>query len=268
MAGVHLTAELWRNLLRGESFDGREGLVRHLSDPCEPCEAVIAEAGVADELDGEIDAVLGDLRPASVPAGNDVEFERIWRQVRRRPLLPALAAAAAAAVVVVTAGLLLRSVPSRDHGGGLKGPETIGEVEVSFAIARRVMGAAPRLEKGVPGHWYSPDQDVLIRYRIDEPGFVSVVRSGPDGSTEIIVDEQRTMPGEHDVEVSGRPAGYPLAGLAGVQHFAVMVSRQSMSEAELQALAQQFLRSGASARLGAEVSLASFAIQVGAEPRP
>ncbi len=279
MAVLHIDSSTWRRLLSGEPFEGRDDAVRHLAEPCEACEASLAGMAPGDALDGLVDAVLSQTSARPAP-GNDVEFARIWRRVQGASPLQAGLAIAAALAVAVAGGLALRllshdrgaRLPTADEEQGLKGAgqlTALGEVEVSFAIAQRDAMGSVRLDKGIPGHAYAATSDVLVRYRVNEPGYVAVVRASADGSTDVVVDSQAVTPGEHDVEVGGKPAGYPLRGLSGPQRFAVVLSRRALSALELRDLAARLARPGAPLRPSrADVSSASFEIEVQPGPSP
>lgn len=291
MAAVHLTSETWEKLKKYEPFEGRDELVAHLSESCEVCEEVILGLGPGEPLDGVVDSLLGEGRlgpevlkgvkgrgaepPASWRSrnqGNDIEFNRIWRahqglsprEISRNRVI-AYVAAAAAVIVLAGVGVLVRPGTSSRAGDwtrvqGLKGNGAVGGVELSFAIAWHDVGGAAHMEKGLPGREYPSNRDVLIRYRLDEPGYVAVIRVGVDGrTTEVVSDPAPAEAGEHDLEVDGRPAGYPLRKVTGRQRFVVVWSRRPMDSHTFEALAQA--SSGVEGE-GPDTAFASFEILV------
>jgi len=252
----HISAETWRKLLREEPFDGQDSLVQHLREPCAACEDVLAQLAPSAE-DGVVDALLFSDKLGR-PSGNDLEFRRITSRIRRRALVVPFAAAALV-VIALTAALALRQATGGYSPGGavgVKGPDAMAEVEVSFAVAWHDGNGVAHLEKGVPGRTYSQDWDLLFRFRNSELGYVAVVREGQGRPGEVIVDASRADPGEHDVEATGRPAGYSLRGVTGHQRFVVVFSSRLLPATDFEAMARK------AAQLGPGAAVASFEIQV------
>ncbi|HEY6105799.1 MAG TPA: hypothetical protein VIV59_07450, partial [Anaeromyxobacteraceae bacterium] len=125
MSGNHLDERSLDGLLRG-GLDQAEArrLAAHLRERCEECERFLA--GQGGVLDGMADRALGAAGPRS-EAGDDVEFARIMRAVRKRRARPRAAIAALAAGFLAAAGVtlaVLRHRPAGQPEEGIKGFES------------------------------------------------------------------------------------------------------------------------------------------------
>jgi len=224
-ADRHLEPETIRRLLSG-AIRGAEAslLARHLEAGCEACEALLAGGGEATALDGAADLALLRLGPPGAP-GNDLEWARIRRALRRPERLRRLAGLASAAVLLLGLGAALRpgsgGAPAPAAWDGLKGIAAgpVG-VRLRFSVVSPESGGG-QLERGVTGTALSPEAQLLFRAEVGGPAELALLRLGPDGA-EVIWEGRATAAGAVDVEVGGRPAAVPLRGLSGRQRFALV----------------------------------------------
>jgi hypothetical protein len=247
----HLDENTYR-LLRSGKLDPAHArrLAEHLDGPCETCEAFLA-AQVPDDLDGSVDTVLTQLAPASPSeAGGDLEFSRIQKAVRgRRPLARATRWVAAAAAVLLVGGVsltLLRHRAGREDAEltGIKGrPAQVIPARLRFAVVDTGRGA-PELDRGRSGAVVPAGASLAFRVELGRPAYVALLRIG-GSEREVIWKQHVARPGAVDISENGRPAAYPLQGLAGTQRFALVASERPIAEDDLAAAAH--VATGASA---------------------
>lgn len=115
---MHLDSKTYAALLAGKlAPDEAHALSAHLEGECEQCEAFLAAQTNGDSLDGATDTAIARALPASGGEGNDLEFARIQRELRRpatawrRAFVPA--AIAASLIVAGLAGLVAKQLPER-----------------------------------------------------------------------------------------------------------------------------------------------------------
>ncbi|HSB20005.1 MAG TPA: hypothetical protein VLD85_08365 [Anaeromyxobacteraceae bacterium] len=253
----HIDEATVRRLLSGE-IAGEEArrVAEHLAEPCERCEELLSAR--ADPLDGSLDAALLALSPRTGEPGNDVEWARIQRRLRparRAAWRPASLAAAAAVAVALAVGIGLeaRRRSEEASGDGLKGRE-VERVSARLRFSVSLPGpAGPALERAASGAVVPPEASLLFRVEASAPAQLALLRAGPEGS-EVIWRGSSSGPGAVDVEIDGRPAAYPLRGLAGRQRFALLAAPSLDAEA-LQAARRALSGSAAAGAPGPAISL-------------
>lgn len=245
---THLESGTARRLLAGElGAEEARRLAAHLDEPCETCEARLAEE--ADGLDGPVDEALLRLAPAAGRPGNDMEWARIRRQRggRRRGWPVGVAAAA---VVLVAAGV---AVQLDRHGSnawdGVKGTAGV-PVGARLRFSVVLAGDEPSLARGASGLTLPEEASLLFRVEAGGPADLALLRI--DGG-ELIWQGRASAAGPIDVEERGRPAAYPLRGLRGRQRFA-LVAAPVLGPERLEA-ARAALAAGASPPADQPISL-------------
>ena len=251
----HIDEATVRRLLSGE-IAGEEArrVAEHLAEPCERCEELLSVR--ADPLDGSLDAALLALSPRTGEPGNDVEWARIQRRLRPARRVAWRHAGLAAAVAVALAvgiGLEARRRSEEAGGDGLKGRE-VERVSARLRFSVSLPGpAGPALERAASGAVVPPEASLLFRVEASAPAQLALLRAGPEGS-EVIWRGSASGPGAVDVEIDGRPAAYPLRGLAGRQRFALLAAPSLDAEA-LQAARRALSGSAAAGAPGPAISL-------------
>lgn len=256
--GTHIDDATIRRLLAGD-LRGEDALrvAGHLAGECDVCEAHIAASASAASLDGALDEALLSLatQTGSVEQGNDIEWARIQRQLKPRPVRRLLAIGiAAAAVAVLAVGVTLqRGRPGGpDEWTGLKGiqPDRVS-ARLRFSVS--LPGPdAPALERGASGAVVPPEASLFFRIEASGPAQLVLLRLGPDG--EVVWEGRAERAGILDVEIGGRPAAYPLRGLSGRQRFALLAA-PSVDREALDAARRMLIGSGAAGSPGPAVSL-------------
>ncbi len=233
---MHLSERSYLLLLQG-SLPPVEArlLVSHLEEGCAFCEEFLASRPAADAVDGLVDEALGALVPAG-DRGNDLQFARIERRVRegvagprRRPLALVQGAIAAALLAAGLAGLFLpRSGSDRPAWDGEKGVVSRAvPVRLRFVVVAPSPHGPPALEKGVSGEPVAAAASLQFEVESGRAAQVALVRVGAAGAPEVVWS-QRVGEGRSTVTVDGRPAAYPLAGLAGPQRFVLLASEERL----------------------------------------
>jgi hypothetical protein len=241
----HLNERTYGQLLAGDlpAGEARE-LARHLEDPCDVCESFLASPHAADAADGRVERALGALAAEEESGGDDLEFQRIMRRVdqdaaapTRRRTAPArwLAAVAAGAIVAGAAGVILHArQPERPGWDGEKGTAVQGiPLRLGFLVVSTARGGAPDLEKGVSGQVVDAAASLQFEVELGRAAQVALVRVPPGGSPEVFFREALPK-GRTTISVSGRPAAYPLAELAGSQRFVAVASAERLEPAQLE----------------------------------
>jgi len=247
---MHLTEQNLRQLLDG-SLDPAEArmLGEHLAGDCETCEAMLAARSAADPADGVVDRALSRLAPPG-PAeqGNDLEYARIRRRLggkRRSGAARALRLGALAAAVLAVGGVTLKvawldRVERRPAWDGVKGmaPQAI-PVRLRFLVVHPAdTGRFPELEKGASGAVLDPLSALQFQVEMARPGYATLVRVGPAGDLDLFWQERLAQAGSADVSLGGRPAAYPLAGLAGRQRILLLASPEPLTRERVAAAAR------------------------------
>ena len=114
-----------------------------------------------------------------------------------------------------------------------------------MALALSRDGGAPR--RVADGARLAPDTRLLLRFAIDKPGFVRLVRADA-GSAEVIFPpwgERRFASGEHDMLVKGELQAVSLDGLAGRQLFVAIWSGRPLPASRAKSLAKRLFAGGA-----------------------
>jgi hypothetical protein len=253
----HIDETTIRRLLSGEiRGQAARELAEHLAGPCEACESVLSARGSADPLDGSLDAALLGLSPRRGEPGNDLEWALIRRRLRpARRLAWRYAGLAAAAAVALAVGVVLqtRRHPGEETWDGLKGREAERvSARLRFSVSLPGRGE-PALERAASGAVVPARASLLFRVEASGPAQLALLRIGPDGS-EVIWQGSASGAGAVDVDVGGRPAAYPLQGLAGRQRFALLAA-PSLDPEALQAARRKLSGSAAAGAPDAAISL-------------
>ena len=231
---MHLTRESQRKLLAGtiDQVEAR-AIAAHLEKDCPECEALLAseEAGPLDGLADHALTALAPTRPEE--EGNDVEYARIQRLLHprrsaRRRWAP-LAAAAAAALLTAGIGVHLAVQRSRRPSwdgvkGGTAGPARPVQLRVSAVAVQAQAGGQPRIWKVAGGDELPADAALQLRMEVGAAADVALARVGTGGAVHVFWHERVDAAGPVRITVDGRPAAYPLAGLAGSQRFVALAS--------------------------------------------
>jgi hypothetical protein len=239
MTSMHLDHDTYRQLRSGGLAPAvARALAEHLAGDCDVCDAFLA--GVEpDALDGGVDAALTSLAPAAdAERGDDLEYARIRRAVKggggRMWQVSRWAAAAAALLLVGGVSVtLLRSGPRDDaRWDGFKGTGAgIVPARLRFAV---VGDAAGGLDRGTSGAVVPQAASLAFRVELGRPAHLALLRIG-GGDSEVVWRQHVTRAGAVDVSEDGRPAAYPLRGLAGTQRFALVASERPIADEDLAA---------------------------------
>jgi hypothetical protein len=236
MSAMHLDGTRLRDLLAGQLAPGdAEAIADHLRAGCHECEALLAASG-ADAVDGRVDLALAGLARRSA-AGSDLEFARIERRLRDSTPSPAprrgrrawraLSAGIAAALAVAGVTALFVRGTQRPGWDGLKGAAAPAAVHLrAVAVDPRAGGA---LRQVASGDVVSARGVLEFALELDRPAHVALVRLPATGASEVIW-QGAVGPGRSHVTVDGRPAAYPLAGLAGRQRFVAVASEDPLPD--------------------------------------
>jgi hypothetical protein len=242
---MHLDNDTYRLLRSGKLAPATaRQLAEHLEGDCETCEAFLA-ARPPDGLDGAVDGALTRVAPPSPDeAGGDLEYFLIERRAfpRRARLARATRWASAAAALLLVGGvgvtaLRLRGRTEQKPWEGEKGraAQTI-PARLRFAVIGAASGA-PQIDRGQSGAVVPEGASLAFRVELGRPAYVALLRIGR-GETEVVWRQHVARPGAIDVSENGRPAAYPLHGLAGMQRFALVASEQPIPEEDLAAAAR------------------------------
>jgi hypothetical protein len=240
---MHLTTATYLALL-DQTLPAAEAraLAAHLDAGCEACEGWLADRTGADRLDGRVDAALAALSTATAGAGHDLEYARLTRALadgsgaappRRRWVLGL--AVAAAVLVAGVAGLVQRSpapAPAPDGWDGIKGAAAqVVPLRLRFLVLLPRAGAVPGIEKGVSGQVVPPEASLQFQVELGREADVVLARA--TGATAEPFFHARLPAGRTVVSVSGQPAAYPLAQLAGPQRFLALAGAQPVEPADV-----------------------------------
>jgi len=251
MSVMHLTEHSLRRLLDGTlDVAAARMLAEHLAGGCEACEAMLAARPVADAADGVVDLSLSRLAPPG-PAerGNDLEYARIRRRLggaRRGGAARVLRLGALAAAVLAVGGATIkvawldRRAEQRSAWDGVKGmaPQAI-PVRLRFLVVHPAEGGRiPELEKGASGAVLDPLSALEFQVEMARPGYATLVRVGAAGDLDLFWQERLSQGGSAEVSLGGRPAAYPLAGLAGRQRILLLASPEPLSRDRVAAAAR------------------------------
>ncbi len=256
---MHLTRDSVRQLLEGtmDPIQAR-ALAAHLESDCPECDAVLA-SGPAGSLDGLADRALAALAPPSPEeAGNDLEYARI-RRLRSRPpgrrrWAPLVALAASLVVVGGVAVKLAVDRSARESSwDGMKGvaarPSRAVPVRLSAVAVLPQPGGQPRIWKVTSGESVPHDAALQLQIEVGRAADVAVARAGLAGDVDVFWHERVAAAGPVQLSVAGRPAAYPLAGLAGPQRLVVVASPSPLAAEQVTAAARALAPPG---RVGGE----------------
>jgi hypothetical protein len=252
MTALHLDLETYRKLTSGELAPARaREIAAHLDGDCSVCEEFLA-ALPPDGLDGAVDAALTELAPARPEeAGHDLEYMRIRRAIKApRSTLSRVTryvAIAAAFLVVGGAGLVTlqhRRASEDQWGNGEKGRPQVVPARLRFAVVEAQTGA-PQLDHGRSGAVVPEGASLAFRVEVGRAAYVALLRVGT-GESEVVWKQHLARGGAVDVSENGRPAAYPLHGLAGTQRFVLVASEHPIAAEDLGAAARAATGAGAS----------------------
>ena len=212
--GPHLDAESWR-LLQAREPRAVAWFRQHLATPCEVCEAFLAEAVEAPDLDALADeALLAATRADTSPSEDSLGWERVRR--RLWPSRRLLGRVGGAVAVALAAMLLLFVVPKALRDGEeaaserLKGVAPL-VVELS-AVARLPDGSVHPVSEG---EVLPEEAVVLLRYHASEAAQALLVRE-VEGAPPVVLGRFPLESGTHDLRDGGELAGVSLEGEQGV----------------------------------------------------
>jgi hypothetical protein len=239
---IHLDSHNFAALVAGTlSPDEASALSAHLDGECEQCERFLAERGGVDVLDGSTDAVIARALPASSGRGNDLEFARIQREVRRpvtgwrRAFVPT--AVAASLLVAGVAGLVAHyTQPPASVVGSWDGVKGREPRPVPVRLRFLEMQPGGRIDKGISGETVSATSSLIFEVEASRAAAVAIARVSPGAAPELLW-RSHVAAGATQVTVDGRPAAYPLSGLAGPHRFVLIASERPIDEARAGAAA-------------------------------
>lgn len=250
MDGPHLDRDGYLRLRAGTlPPDQARALAEHLDQGCATCEAFLAALS-PDALDGAVDEALTSLAPpAAIEAGHDLEYARIGRALAPRRRLGPVRVLALAAAVALAAGVAVQVVRQRQVAEraweGEKGSPAAVPARLRFAVVEGGAGA-PRLDRGRTGLVLPQEASLAFRVEVGRPATLVLLRIG-GGEREVVWRGRADHPGALDVSEGGRPAAYPLRGLAGPQRFALVASEGTLEDDDLAAAARAAADPAASA---------------------
>ena len=239
MTSIHLDLETYRRLRSGSLEPARaKELADHLDGDCATCEEFLASLP-PDGLDGAVDAALASVAPPRAEEqGRDLEFFQIRRAIAPRRNVTARVSrfvAIAAAVLVVGGGGLVvvqHQLAPRTEWDGVKGrAATAVPARLRFAIVE-AGGGAMQLDRGQSGAVVPEGASLAFRVEVGRPAYLALLRVGASES-EVVWRHHANASGSLDVSESGRPAAYPLKGLAGTQRFVLVASENPIAEEDL-----------------------------------
>lgn len=257
MRVMHLTTQTYTALLdRTLPESEARALGAHLDAGCEVCELWLAERPTADRLDGVVDMALGALPTSKAGAGNDLEFARIAEALAAAPppapsrrWVGVLAVAAVLAVAGVVGLVHRTAAPDRWDGTKGAGAQVV-PLRLRFLVIHAGPGPAPEIEKGVSGQSVPAGASLQFQVELGREADVVLARAAA-GSAEPFF-HARLPAGRTVVSVSGQPAAYPLANLAGPQRFLALAGEQPIEPADADRAARG---SAAAAGPGQPISL-------------
>jgi hypothetical protein len=245
MASKHLDLETYRLLRSGELAPAEaKALAEHLEGDCDVCEAFLAGSPDANGLDGDVDAALLGLAPSTAAErGNDLEFARIRRAskaarpaVTRRWTGYAMAAAAMLLVGGVSLTVMRSGPTSPTSTWTEKGSAQPVPARLRFAVVDQGRGD-PQIDRGQSGAVVPEGASLAFRVELGRPAYLALIRIGA-GESEVVWRHHADRAGMVDVSEQGRPAAYPLHGLAGTQRFALVASERPIADEDLSAAAR------------------------------
>jgi hypothetical protein len=228
MTSMHLDLETYQRLRSGSLDPARaRELASHLDGDCAVCEAFLASLP-PDDLDGAADAALTRVAPLrQEEQGGDLEF---W-QIRR--------AMAAAFLLVGGAGLFAvqQQRAARTEWDGVKGRASEAvPARLRFAVVE-AGGGATQLDRGQSGAVVPEGASLAFRVEVGRAAHLALLRVG-SGESEVVWRHHASAAGAFDVSEHGRPAAYPLRGLAGMQRFVLLASERPIANEDLAAATQ------------------------------
>ncbi len=221
--------------------DEARALSELLEGACAQGEPYLTAQMNVDPLDGLTDAVIARALPAVGGEGNDLEFARIERALRRaakrwrRTIAPA--AIAASLLLAGVAGIVANQERERSLGvsawDGTKGHE-LRAIPVRLRFLKLEPGG--QFDKGISGDTVSASSSLIFEVEAGRAADLALARVSPGGAAEIVW-RQRVAAGPTQVAVDGRPAAYPLSGLAGAHRFVLIASDAELDDAHARSAA-------------------------------
>jgi hypothetical protein len=105
-----------------------------------------------------------------------------------------------------------------------------------FAVVDHGVGDA-RIDRGQSGEVVPEGASLAFRVELGRPAHLALLRIG-GGDSEVVWRHYADRAGTVDVSEQGRPAAYPLRGLAGTQRFALVASERPIADEDLAAAAR------------------------------
>lgn len=209
----HLTPERWR-ALQARDPEAVRHFARHLGQPCDACEAFLAEAPGDDALEALADEAL----TVAAPATDDTLG---WERVRRRAFPPRhrrVGAAAAGLALAAAAALVLVLVPQQREGADTTEPGTTrlkGDVPLALELSTVAQLPGGSVRAVADGEALPEAAVVLVRYHASEAATATLVLRR-EGAVEQVLGQFELAPGTHDLQgVDGEPVGVALRGERG-----------------------------------------------------
>jgi hypothetical protein len=242
MTSNHLDLDTYRRLRAGTLPPARaRELAAHLDGDCATCEEFLA-ALPPDGLDGATDAALTSVAPpAAEEQGSDLEYFRIRNRTQKRRTSTwrvTRVAAMAAAVLAVGGGSLVAMQHARKTDSDWDGVKGRGGQAVPARLRFAVVDAGgQQLDHARSGEVVPQGASLAFRIEVGRPAYVALLRVG-SGESEVVWKQRVERAGAIDVSENGRPAAYPLHGLAGTQRFALVASERPIADEDLGAAAR------------------------------
>jgi hypothetical protein len=147
----------------------------------------------------------------------------------------------AAAAMLLVGGVsltVMRSGLTQGRWDGEKGGAQVQPVpaRLRFAVVGQERGN-PQLDRGQSGAVVPQDASLAFRVELGRPAYLALLRIGA-GESEVVWRHHADHAGTVDVSEQGKPAAYPLHGLAGTQHFALVASERPIADDDLAAAAR------------------------------
>jgi hypothetical protein len=140
--------------------------------------------------------------------------------------------AVAATLVLAGVAELAHRTPAPDGWDGTKGAGAqVVPLRLRFLVLHAGPGRAPEIEKGVSGQAVPAEASLQFQVELGREAEVVLARAA-GGSAEPFF-HARLPAGRTVVSVSGQPAAYPLAHLAGPQRFLALAGEQPIEPADV-----------------------------------
>jgi hypothetical protein len=140
--------------------------------------------------------------------------------------------AVAATLVLAGVAELAHRTPAPDGWDGTKGAGAqVVPLRLRFLVLHAGPGRVPEIEKGVSGQAVPAEASLQFQVELGREAEVVLARAA-GGSAEPFF-HARLPAGRTVVSVSGQPAAYPLAHLAGPQRFLALAGEQPIEPADV-----------------------------------